>query len=123
MTTEELFKQHPLPFSTERGFDFVLDANKSAVCMAGSFEKAEQIASHFNAHPALTKENQELKERVKELEGALRDLNEAHEAFYIDWARINRNSPDYDATYRPEYPKESLKARELLTQPALKGGQ
>lgn len=43
-------------------------------------------------------------EQNKELIEACKALLFEVETSHIDWARFNRDSPDYDAAYRPEFP-------------------
>lgn len=49
-----------------------------------------------------------------EIRKALYDLLLAHRAFFIDWAKWNHLSPDYDPDYNPEFPEIVLKTEELL---------
>lgn len=48
-----------------------------------------------------------LEQARKEIERLVALLGDAQlhiEAFYVDWALLNRDSPDYDASYKPEFP-------------------
>jgi hypothetical protein len=54
----------------------------------------------------LADERDALRERVKELEEAIGEALYEIETANIDWALLNNHSPDYDPSYKPEYPKE-----------------
>lgn len=55
-----------------------------------------------------------LRSQRDELAGALRKLVDEHESFYVDWALLNPESPDFDPGYRPEFPPVVHEVRAIL---------
>lgn len=49
---------------------------------------------------------------VNDLRKLADDAITAEESQYIDWARLNRDSPDYDPNYKIEYPDSVKNLRE-----------
>jgi hypothetical protein len=48
------------------------------------------------------------------MDDVLRDLLQEHEAWQVDWDRLNKESPDYDPEYKPTYTRVTKKARTAL---------
>lgn len=51
---------------------------------------------------------------LKEVAAVLEQLKTEHETFYVDWALLNSESPDYDPAYKPEFPPVVENARAAL---------
>lgn len=47
----------------------------------------------------------ECKKACGEKDNVLRDAQMFIESYFIDWARLNNDSPDYGAKYQPEFPE------------------
>lgn len=45
---------------------------------------------------------------------ALQKARDALASYHIDWAKMNRESPDYDKDYQPTFPKEVTDLDEVL---------
>lgn len=46
----------------------------------------------------------------------LKELLIDYQSYHIDWARLNRESPDYDPDYRVKFPSICLKAAAVIEQ-------
>jgi hypothetical protein len=51
---------------------------------------------------------------VDDLRKLAEDAVTAEESQYVDWAKLNKDSPDYDPSYKVEYPESVKKLRARL---------
>jgi hypothetical protein len=55
-------------------------------------------------------------ELLKELVEVAEAVENDYSAYFVDWARLNSHSPDYDPAYKPEWPERVTRLRRTLRQ-------